>query len=71
MLTTPSPSRGGSGWGWVFRSTCIHPPGKHPIPLPASPLKGEEVIFPAHRGLLYEREGTNTIKFSRLGRRTI
>jgi hypothetical protein len=33
---TPSPSRGGSGWGWVL------PAAKHPIPLLTSSLKGEE-----------------------------
>jgi hypothetical protein len=35
---TPSPSRGGLGWGW---GKCWID-GEHPIPLPASPLKGEE-----------------------------
>jgi hypothetical protein len=35
----PSPSRGGLGWGWVGRHS-----GKHPIALPASPLKGEENV---------------------------
>ena len=33
----PSPSRGGPGWGWVERLGSVYP-----IPLPTSPLKGEE-----------------------------
>ena len=36
-LSAPSPSRGGLGWGWVFR------PEGNPIPLLTSPLKGEEI----------------------------
>lgn len=38
MDRAPSPSSGGSGWGWVgFDGARVYP-----IPLPASPLKGEE-----------------------------
>ena len=47
-LSTPSPSRGGLGWGWGKRAV------EHlrnirflPIPLPTSPLKGEEMKLPA------------------------
>jgi hypothetical protein len=36
---TPSLSRGGLGWGWVFSKIL---PQKQPIPLLTSPLKGEE-----------------------------
>ena len=40
----PSPSRGGPGWGWgAPRISHI------PIPLPASPLKGEERIVSVAR----------------------
>ncbi len=37
-FTAPSPSRGGRGWGWGSANGT----DENPIPLPASPLKGEE-----------------------------
>jgi hypothetical protein len=42
----PSPSRGGLGWGWVCTPFS-------PIPLPASPLKGEEKISTVLMRLLW------------------
>ena len=53
---TPSPSRGGLGCGWVASGT------RKPIPLPASPLKGEEPI--TRRGQAVRR----TLPTSPLGR---
>jgi hypothetical protein len=33
----PSPSRGGLGWGWVWRF--------HTTPIPTFPLRGKEIAF--------------------------
>jgi hypothetical protein len=63
----PLQGEGDHIWGWCFFTS-----DKQPIPLPTSPLKGEEKIrIPGLKKILYEREGTNTIMFSRLGRRMI
>jgi excinuclease ABC subunit A len=47
-LKLPSPSRGGLGWGWGIEAReCA---SDTPIPLPTSPLKGEEVSEFVSRG---------------------
>jgi hypothetical protein len=48
---------------WVFMPLGIYALGY----LCLWVLKGEEVMFPAHRGLLYEREGTSGLSSAALG----
>lgn len=49
-VSTPSPSRGGPGWGWGSAKDGRKGPVS-PIPLPSSPLKGEAVVGEAFHGV--------------------